>query len=63
MQAWSNQAVQATKGSKENPKPKYSKFQDFYDHEKEFERIINGDKPEVRKSLSLADRNRLLNRM
>ncbi|WP_461241132.1 hypothetical protein [Paucilactobacillus sp. N302-9] len=34
LQAWTNQMVQATKGSKKNPKPKFTKFEDFYNHSK-----------------------------
>lgn len=33
LQAWFNQAVQATKGNSKHPKPKYKKFKDFYDLE------------------------------
>ncbi len=30
LQAWLNQTVQATTGSKKNPKPKYTKFEEFF---------------------------------
>lgn len=30
LQAWMNQAVQATTGSSKHPRPKYKKFGDFY---------------------------------
>lgn len=33
LQAWFNQAVQATKGTGKKPKPQYKKFKDFYDIE------------------------------
>lgn len=31
LQSWFNQSVQATTGSAKNPKPKYSKFEKFFD--------------------------------
>lgn len=31
LQAWLNQTVQATKGSSKHPKPKYTKFDEFFD--------------------------------
>ncbi len=31
LQSWYNQTVQATTGSAKNPKPKYSKFEKFFD--------------------------------
>ena len=31
MQAWYNQMVQVTNGSDKHPRPKYSKFSQFYD--------------------------------
>ncbi|MEK1304119.1 hypothetical protein HCY48_05295 [Limosilactobacillus fermentum] len=37
--AWLNQAVQATKGSAKNPKPKFSRFTQFFDWEKEERKI------------------------
>lgn len=30
MQAWQNQAVQATTGSSKHPRPKYKNFEDFF---------------------------------
>ncbi len=31
LQAWLNQTVQATKGSSKHPKPKYTRFEEFFD--------------------------------
>lgn len=39
LQAWFNQAVQATSGSKKNPKPKYKRFNQFFDAEEEINRV------------------------
>lgn len=39
LQAWMNQTVQATRGNGKKPKPKYTKFKDFYDREYEIDRI------------------------
>ncbi|RHW46817.1 hypothetical protein DS832_04835 [Bombilactobacillus bombi] len=39
MQAWLNQAVQATSGSKKNPKPKYKKFTQFFNSEEEIKKV------------------------
>ena len=46
MQAWLNQAVQATTGSGKNPKPKYTKFDQFFNaqkYENEIHRNFNPD--------------------
>lgn len=39
MQAWLNQAVQTTSGSKKNPKPKYKKFTQFFNSEEEIKKV------------------------
>lgn len=39
LQAFLNQTVQATTGSKKNPKPKYQSFKDFYDAQEKEEEI------------------------
>lgn len=46
LQAWLNQQVQATKGSSKHPKPKYQKFDDFFNVtalENEVHKSFNGD--------------------
>ena len=64
IQAWFNQTVQATKGKGKSARSAYRTFDDFYNHKDEFDKIFN--KEEVKqvnnKRLSLADRNRRLNR-
>lgn len=60
--AFFNQSVQATTGSKKNPKPKYPHLKDFYDEEDIFWDIFR-DKKEIKKKnkkMSLADINRLI---
>lgn len=62
-QAWFNQSVQATKGIGKNVKSAYKCFDDFYDNKKAFESIFNHEEPKKEnKKLSLADKNRLLNK-
>lgn len=39
--AWYSQTVQATTGKGKNVKPKFKKFDEFYDHSKEFEKVFN----------------------
>ncbi|UQS82874.1 hypothetical protein MOO45_02880 [Bombilactobacillus folatiphilus] len=39
MQAWLNQGVQATTGSSKNPKPKFKKFTQFFDAQKEIKKV------------------------
>lgn len=39
LQAWLNQNVQATKGSSKHPKPKYTKFEEFYDFSRRIDEI------------------------
>lgn len=46
MQAWLNQAVQATTGSDKHPKPKYTKFDQFFNtqkYENEIHKNFNPD--------------------
>ena len=60
LSAWFNQTVQATKGSGKSVRPAYQKFSDFYDERAKFAEIFNKEK--TSKRLSLADKNRLLNK-
>lgn len=62
MQAWMNQTVQATKGKGKNTRSAYKTFNDFYNSEERFEAIFIPPQQKEEKRLSLADRNRLLNR-
>lgn len=39
MQAFANQLVKSTKGSKNNPKPKYTKFEQLFNEEKEIDKV------------------------
>lgn len=59
LQSWFNQTVQATTGSGKNVKSKYSKFDQFYDNEKNFKQIFKHESKQ--KELSIADRNKILN--
>ena len=59
LQSWFNQTVQATTGSGKHVKPKYSKFNQFYDNEKNFKEIFKNKSKQ--KELSIADRNKILN--
>ncbi|MEX2805040.1 hypothetical protein AB3329_08005 [Streptococcus sp. H31] len=60
LSAWFSQTVQATKGNGKNVRPAYQKFSDFYDEKTKFAAIF--DKEQTSKRLSLADKNRLLNK-
>lgn len=63
MQAWMNQTVQETVKSGKDYKPKYRRFDEFYDSEEEFNNIFNKRKLiQKPKQLSLADKNRLLSK-
>lgn len=68
LQAWRNQQAKATKitGSGKNKKEIsiYKDFNDFYNSKQSFNNIIYGETESQvnRKKLSLADRNRLLNK-
>ena len=58
-----NQTVQATVKSGKDYKPKYQRFDEFYDSEEEFNNIFNNRKLiQKPKQLSLADRNRLISK-
>lgn len=61
IQAWFNQQVQAVKGTGKNAKSAYSKFKDFYDHEKEFNAIFEPVSQQTQRR-SIADVNRLMNK-
>lgn len=39
LQAWFNQSVQATTGSKKNPQPKFKLFEQFFDKKAEVDQI------------------------
>ena len=45
-QAWFNQIVQATTGSPKNPKPKYKKLADLYDHQMAIDEIRTKYEPD-----------------
>lgn len=62
LQAWQSQAVQATTGSGKNTKSKYRNFNDFYDNRVRFNSAMGRQQPEEENKLTLADRNRLLNK-
>lgn len=59
--AWLSQSVQATTGSKKNPRNKYRRYDEFYDYGVQFSRAL-GREGEVKKGLTLADKNRILNK-
>lgn len=61
-QAWQNQNVQSTKGKGKNVRSAYKKFNDFYDTEKDFESIFVTETQENKRRLSMAERNRRLNK-
>ncbi|WP_046390423.1 hypothetical protein [Streptococcus uberis] len=54
--AWYSQTVQATTGKGKNVKPKFKKFDEFYDHNKEFEKVFN----EELRNEKVNRRNRML---
>lgn len=61
MQAWMNQSVQATKKSGKKQMPKYKKFDEFYNTDEQFNSIFEADSQKVKsKTLTLADKNRIL---
>ena len=58
LQAWMNQAVQATTGSK-NPKPKFKTFIDFFDREAQVDQVRSSFEPDYKVShLSRPDLHR-----
>ena len=61
-QSWQNQNVQATKGKGKNARSAYKKFSEFYDAEKDFESIFVTEIQEKKRRLSMAERNRRLNK-
>lgn len=62
IQAWYNQTVQATKGKGKSVRSAYRTFNEFYDHEKEFSKIFKPEDTAPRsRTLSLADKNRIIN--
>lgn len=61
-QSWQNQNVQATKGKGKNTRSAYKNFNDFYDAEKDFESIFVTEPQEKKRRLSMAERNRRLNK-
>lgn len=62
LQAWQSQAVQATTGSGKNTKSKYRNFNDFYDNRARFNSALGRQEPEEENKLTLADRNRIINK-
>ncbi|MFU2205244.1 hypothetical protein [Streptococcus pluranimalium] len=63
IQAWFNQSVQATKGKGNNTKSAYKTFDDFYNHQEAFNNLFEAPKKQQKKAktLSIADRNRMMN--
>lgn len=61
IQAWFNQSAKATKGKGKATKSAYRNFKDFYDHQKEFNKLFE-PVGQARKRLSMAEKNRLMNR-
>lgn len=60
LQSWFNQTVQATKGSKKNPKPKYERFDEFFDaihEENEIKSYFDPDYQPVIESKTDKERN------
>ena len=46
LQAFLNQTVQATKGSKKHPKPYYEKFEQFFDAQKMVDKVRSAYEPD-----------------
>lgn len=46
MQAFANQLVKSTKGSRKNPKPKYERFDQFFNEEKEIDKVRSSFEPD-----------------
>lgn len=59
--AWFNQRAKATKGKGKNTRSAYSNFNDFYNHQEEFEKIIKGASNKIQQKSSIADLNKILN--
>lgn len=60
-QAWQNSAVKATKGTAKNPRPVYRQYDDFFNYEQTFERVMTGDKTQDNRN-RVASMNRYLNK-
>lgn len=57
LQAWFSQSVQATTGSKKNPRPKFSKFNEFYDRPALVDKIRSEVEPGyIRRNLSVQEK-------
>lgn len=67
IQAWFNQSVKAQKGRGKSTRPAFENFNEFYDHQKEFERIFQKNKPietaVPNRKMDMAERNRMINQM
>lgn len=62
--AWLNQIAKSTTGSGKNIKPKFKRFDDFFDYAAEVEEAMKTDeeqREERRKTASTADINKLMN--
>lgn len=65
IQAWFNQSVKAQKGRGKSTRPVFKNFNEFYDHQKEFDRIFNKNQPNQSgptRKMDMAERNRLINK-
>lgn len=56
--AWQSHQAGAVK---KNGKPAFSKFDEFYDYQKNFITALKGEAPKEKKKMSIADMNMLLN--
>lgn len=67
IQAWFNQSVKAQKGRGKSTRPAFKNFNEFYDHQKEFDRIFQKNKPietaVPTRRMDMAERNRMINQM
>ncbi len=45
IQAWFNQSVKATKGKGKQARSAYRKFEDFYNHKEEFDKLFEPVQP------------------
>lgn len=53
LQAWVNQQAKATKGKGKNIKSAYNNFKDFFDYDKQREKVIGTDREDTKQAKTL----------
>lgn len=59
LQAWMNQAVQATKGSSKHPRPKFKQFKEFFDTQEQIDRVRSMYEPSFKSARQQRDASRI----